>query len=314
MKKIYTHKGIKYELEEIQGFYNCFVYAEGDSTPLFQTKYFASAEKAISEAINFIEDYHAYIETKRKKKRTLSRKPKKDKTKKQRTEIKEKGRITPTSKPNGEKSRTHIPKPQQEEIVPQPSMFKEEKSMTPPSMLNEEKNKTQSLKPQDSKRNRIAGILQALLILGAFLLIITIVAYGYSEYLVSRPRQVTPEATRTGVPGVGVSLPSPRETIVLPQVSQSQTPTPAVTPTLTITITTTSTITATSTFFTTQPSKTPRNTSRPTNPPIQTNTPSPTNTFTPAPTMTPTLSPAPTTGPPPPPWATPETPTPTPGT
>ncbi len=178
--------------------------------------------------------------------------------------------------------------------------------MTPPSMLNEEKNKTQSLKPQDSKRNRIAGILQALLILGAFLLIITIVAYGYSEYLVSRPRQVTPEATRTGVPGVGVSLPSPRETIVLPQVSQSQTPTPAVTPTLT------STITATSTFFTTQPSKTPRNTSRPTNPPIQTNTPGPTSTFTPAPTMTQTLTPAPTLSPPPPPWATPETPSPTP--
>jgi hypothetical protein len=278
MNKTYTHKGINFELEEIQGFYNCFVFAEGDSTPLFQTKYFASAEKAISEAVNFIEDYHAYTEAKRKKKRTRSRKPKKDKTKKRRTEIKEKGRITPTSKPKDEKSRTHTPK------------------------------------HQDSKRNRIAGILQALLILGAFLLIITIVAYGYSEYLVSRPRQVTPEATRTGVPGVGVSLPSPRETIVLPQVSQSQTPTPAVTPTLTITITTTSTITATSTFFTTQPSKTPRNTSRPTNPPIQTNTPSPTNTFTPAPTMTPTLSPAPTTGPPPPPWATPETPTPTPGT
>jgi hypothetical protein len=67
MSKTYTYKDVRYELEETQGFYYCLVYAAGDETALFQTKYFASVESATTAAINFIEDYKAYRKTKEEK-------------------------------------------------------------------------------------------------------------------------------------------------------------------------------------------------------------------------------------------------------
>ena len=301
MSKIFTYKEITYELKETQGFYFCLVYAKGESTALFQTKYFASVEGATSAAINFIDDYVAYRKTKQKKRRTQRPKPKQEKTDTQRSKLKDEKSITPTSTPSQEKRRTQRPKPKQEETKTQTPKLMEERRVAPSSKPTQEKSRTQHLKPQDSERNRIMGLLPVIILVGAVLLIITIIVYGYSEYLENESRQniVIPITTGTVSPGVRVTLPPPRATNVLPQVSPSQTLTPTVTATLSITITPTSTI------FPTQPPKISTNTPRPTNPP------SPTNTFTPVPTIQPTLTPTPIMPTPSatvPPWATPPTP------
>jgi hypothetical protein len=309
MSKIFTHKEFICELKETQGFYFCLVHAEGQKKLLYQTKYFGSAQGARSAAIGFIEHYDTHIKSKQKKSRAQRPKPKQEKSKTERSKLKEVRRMAPIPKPTDKKNRAQRTEPKQKITSTERTKLREERSKTPSSKPEKEKSRTQRSKPQDSQQKRRAGIFPVLLLVGGFLLVMTLIVYGYSEYLESEDRknQVIPLITGTAIQGLGITLPEPRETMVLPQVSQSQTPSATVTPTLTITITTTST------SFSTQPPKIATHTQRPTDPPSPTNTPtpstspsptntatpttppSPTNTLTPAPTMSPTPTPTPTT-------------------
>jgi hypothetical protein len=78
MSRSYTYRDIRYELKETQGFFFCLVFAEGDETALFQTKYYASIEGATTAAVNFIDDYASYRETKEEKTRTRKIQPPSD--------------------------------------------------------------------------------------------------------------------------------------------------------------------------------------------------------------------------------------------
>ncbi len=292
MSKILTYKEISYELKETQGFYFCLVYAEGKKSHPYQTKYFASAEGARSEAIAFIEYYDTFGKNKQKASRAQRQKQNQEKVKTIRSKLKELRRIIPILKPKDEKSRAQGPKLKQEDTTTEHSDLTGEMSRTPTPKPKKEINRDQRLKSQDSQQGRRVGIFPVLLLVGISLLIMTLIAYGYSEYLESEDRQNQVIPTTPGIdsPGSGVSLPAPRETIVLPQLSQSQTPTLAVTPTTT----TTTTITPRSTNFSTQPPITATNTQRPTDPPSLTSTPTPSTSPTPTNTATPTSPPAPT--------------------
>ena len=309
MSKIFTHKEINYELKETQGFYFCLVYVKGKKSRPYQTKYFASAEGARSEAIAFIEYYDTFGKNKQKESRAQRQKQNQEKVKTKRSKLKEVRRILPVLKPKDDKSRAQGPKLKQEDSTTEHSKLTGEMSRTQTPKPMKEINRDQRLKSQDSQQGRRVGILPVLLLVGVSLLIMTLIAYGYSEYLESegRQNQVIPTTPGIDSPGIGIPLPPPRETIDLPQVSQPQTPTLAVTPT------TTTTITPTSTNFSTQPPISATNTQRPTDPPSLTITPTPstspsptntatptsppgpTNTLTPTPTMSPTLTPPPPT-------------------
>lgn len=290
MSKNYTHKQISYELRETQGFYYCLVYAQGQKSLLYQTKYCVSAEVARSEAIAFIEHYDSFEKNKQKKSRAQRQKPNQEKSKTKRPKLNEVGRITPVLKAKDEKRRTQGPKLKQEDSSSEHSKLKGEMSRTPTPKPMKEINRDQRLKSQDSQQGRRVGILPVLLLVGVSLLIMTLIAYGYSEYLESegRQNQVIPTTPGIDSPGIGISLPPPRETIDLPQVSQPQTPTLAVTPTIT------TTITPTSTNFSTQPPISATNTQRPTDLPSPTITPTPSTSPSPTNTVTPTSPPGPT--------------------
>jgi hypothetical protein len=90
MSRSYTYRDIRYELKETQGFFFCLVFAEGDDTALFQTKYYASIESATTAAVNFIDDYATYRETKEEKARTQKIAPPSDNNDKQGSKEKEK--------------------------------------------------------------------------------------------------------------------------------------------------------------------------------------------------------------------------------
>jgi len=313
MSKIFTYQEITYELRDTQGFYYCLVYAEGESTALFQTKFFASAESARSAAINFIDDYSDFRKTKEEKSRIRRSKPKEEKSE------------SLISNPIVEISKPPILKPKTEEIRPAHTKPSEDERRS--SSLPVEKGWTfgsrsvdkgpaikrlwpheRESKPKNSSSaspNRRIGILLIIAITGVVLVVTTIIVEknsGFLQSLLGRD-QVRSTATPTASPESGSLLPAPRATIALPEFSPSPTYTPTAIMT-TGTVTVTVTVTPTLTQYPTQQTRTPTNTPRPTNPPIPTSTFTPTPTLTLTPTYTPTATPL---GPPPSPQVTPPT-------
>jgi hypothetical protein len=64
MSDYITYREIVYELVKRQGKYFCKIYARGESTALFRTGFFESADRAISAAKMIIDDYHDFRESK----------------------------------------------------------------------------------------------------------------------------------------------------------------------------------------------------------------------------------------------------------
>jgi hypothetical protein len=316
MSKIYTYREITYELRDTQGFYYCLVYAEGESTALFQTKFFASADNATSAAISFIDDYNSFRKTKEEKRRIRRSKPNEGKSKPLISESKHEIGKPPISKPKVEEIKPERTKPLEDES--RSSSAPVEKDWTFGSRSVEMGQAIKRLWPHESESkpqhssiaipNRKVAILLLIIIIGVVFVVTTIIVdrnSGFFQSILGRG-QVRSTTTPTVSPESGFSLPAPRATIALPEFSPSPTYTP--TAIMTATATVTVTITPTLTTFPTQPSKIPTNTPRPTNPPIPTSTFTPTPTMTITPTYTPTATPAPPTlGPPPSPQATPPT-------
>lgn len=317
MSKIKNYKDIKYELKETQGFYYCLVYAEGESTALFQTKYYASAERATSEAISFIDDYSTYRKKKAGKSRNRlskqryeksfppksksneeisdvqSSKPLEEKSLTPRSGSEEGGRGIQRSKPLEARKITQSTKIWQENNQIRSSVPKAESDTSLRSKSLEEKATPPSTKSEDSKQKRKTRALPVFLVAGLALLSISIIvgsASGFFQSVLNRDQPIA-IITETVPPGAGIIQTTPIPTVALPEIVPSQTFTPR--PTATVT----STLTATN--FPTQPPITSTNTSRPTNPPGSTNTssPAPTTTFTPTPTNLPTLAPSQTPSP-----------------
>lgn len=63
MSKTSTYREIVYEQREKQGKYYCMIYAEEGGAALFKTGYFSSANRAVSVAKKYIDDYHDYRES-----------------------------------------------------------------------------------------------------------------------------------------------------------------------------------------------------------------------------------------------------------
>ncbi len=329
MSKIKNYRGINYEITETQGFYYCLVYAEGESTALFQTKYYSSVERATSEAISFIDDYSTYREKKEGKSRAQlsklryektfppksrsnaeipgvqSSKPLKAKSLTPRSGSEEGGRGIRRSKPLEARKITQSTRIWQENNQIRSSIPKAESNNPLHSKSLEEKAAPSSARSEDSKQKRKIRALPVFLLAGLALLSISIIvgsASGFFQSVLSRYQPIA-IMTETVSPGAGITQTTPIPTVALPVIVPSQTFTPGPTATVTPTITATN--------FPTQPPITSTNmprstsTSRPTNPPISTNTFTPTSTATPIPTATFTASPPSEK---PPPWATPPTP------
>ena len=318
MNKIFTYREITYELRDTQGFYFCLVYAEGESTALFQTKFFASAESARSAAINFIDDYSSFRKTMEEKSRIRRSKPKEEKSKPLNSEPVDEISKPPILKPKPEEIRPARTKPLEDEG--RSSRSSVEKGLTFGSRSVDKGQAIKRLWPHESgtkpQHSSIAtpntrnGILLLIVITGVVLVATTIIVERNSGFLQSllRRDQLRSTTTPTVSPESGFSLPAPRATIALPEFSPSPIYTPTASMTANGTVTVTVTITPSHTTVPTQPSRTPTITPRPTNPPIPTSTFTPTPTLTITPTFTPTATPAPPTlGPPPSPQATPPT-------
>jgi hypothetical protein len=307
MDRFNTHKGITYELREIQGFYYCLVYPEGESTALFATSYLSSAQAAELAAKDFIDGYDNHRKSSGKKaprpskprqevRRAISSKPKQGIQKRQREDKK---KTKPSIKTKTKR-------------VSQTSKHLVEESITKSKAIN---------------RKRKTRAILLFLLLGSVLAAVTVVVDNYSEAIQASIHRnlVMPIMTETASPVVEITPSPPIATIALPKLRSSQTLAPTTTSEIAISSTSTNTsaitsaITTSPTQPTVAPTKTdrPANTPRPTKPaaPTSTFTPRPTATFTPLPTATFTPIPTATSAPPtdtPPPWSTPITPSPTP--
>ena len=317
MSKIKNYRDIKYELKETQGFYYCLVYAEGESTALFQTKYYASAERATSEAISFIDDYSTYRKKKagrgRNRRSKLryektfpprsrsnseipggqSSKPLESKSLTPKSGFEEGGRGIQRSKPLEARKITQSAKIWQENNQIRSSVPKAESNISLRSKSLEEKAASPSARSKDSKPKRKIRTLPVFLVAGLALLGISIIvgsASGFFQSVLSRDQSKL-EITETVLPGAGIDQTTPRPTVALPEIIPSQTLAPTRTATVTPSITVTN--------FPTQPPITSTNTPRPTNPPASTSTfaPVPPASITPTPTNSPTLAPSQTPSP-----------------
>ena len=64
MSNITKYREIVYEVREEQEKYYCLIRTDEEGTALYKTGYFSSASRAVSRAKKYIDDYHAYRESK----------------------------------------------------------------------------------------------------------------------------------------------------------------------------------------------------------------------------------------------------------
>jgi hypothetical protein len=331
MSSSYTYRDIRYELKETQGFYYCLVFAEGEETALFQTKYYASIDGATNAAINFIDDYATYRKKKEERLHFLRSKPPEEKEpepieepqvepEKQREE-----RIRPrqpfegtnllqSAVPDTEVSSARNSKTLETKRFAQTSKVWQENGeirssvpnvgSSPP--LRSKRVQEHPLTPyprfvEDEGEKRKIRPLPVILLVGVALISILVVVASASGFLEGifngggGGSDIPPTDTQV----VQVSPTPPEATIGLPAVIPTETLEASTTPTITTTVTTTTTFTPTNTptrvVQTATKTPKPPNTAQPTN----TFTPVPTNTFTPVPTNTSTpITPTPTPAPP----------------
>lgn len=328
MSRSYTYRDIRYELKETQGFFFCLVFAEGEDTALFQTKYYASIEGATTAAINFIEDYTAYRNTKEEKERSRKLEPspveiqpadptppeaekratpsqllygnniaqraaaRRPSTLLGRTtkslETKTVPHKTKIWQENGE-IRTSVPEVESEPEVESVPVVESEPDLR--SSLLDYKKIEQGKKPVVQDRKLKIRPLPVILLSGTAVLSIFIIvgsASGFFENMLRRDPPA-PVVSPTETPTIAFTPTQAEATIGLPAANPTDTESP--TPETTVTLTPTSSITPTINPSTT-PTRTPTRTPRPTNPPLtNTFTPVPTGTDTPTATITPSPEP-----------------------
>lgn len=323
MSSFYTYRDIRYELKETQGFYYCLVFAEGEDTALFQTKYYASIDGATTAAINFIDDYATYRKKKDERGRFRRQKPPEEK---EPEPIEE-----PQEVPEEDKEERVRPRqlfegtnllqsavPDKEAFGTRNSKALESKRLAQTSKVWQENGEIRSSAPSvgsgQSLRSRLAQDhsftpiprfvedeaekkksrpLPVILLVGVALISIAVVIASASGFLESILQGDEPGA---GIPPTETQIVEetptlPEATIGLPAVVPTDTLEPSSTPTSTTTGTTT--ITVTSTMTPTRVVQTATNTPRPQNTPQPTNTftPVPTATITPTPSFTPSITP-----------------------
>lgn len=327
MSSSYTYRDIRYELKETQGFYYCLVFAEGEDTALFQTKYYASIDGATNAAINFIDDYATYRKKKEERLHFLRSRP---------PEEKESEPIEEPQEEPEEHREEHI-RPRQlfegtnllQSAVPDKEAFSARNSKTVETKRLAQTSKVwqengeirssarkvgsglplrsklvseQSLAPyprfvEDEGEKRKIRPLPVILLVGVALISIAVVIASASGFLESIIKgggggaDIPPTDTQV----VQVSPTPPEATIGLPAVIPTETLEASMTPTITTTITTTvtTTITATPTNTPTRVVQTATKTPKPANTaqPTNTFTPVPTATITPTPSLTPSITP-----------------------
>jgi hypothetical protein len=194
MDRFNTHKGITYELREIQGFYYCLVYPEGESTALFATSYLSSAQAAELAAKDFIDGYDNHRKSSGKKaprpskprqevRRAISSKPKQGIQKRQREDKK---KTKPSIKTKTKR-------------VSQTSKHLVEESITKSKAIN---------------RKRKTRAILLFLLLGSVLAAVTVVVDNYSEAIQASIHRnlVMPIMTETASPVVEIPANTPRPT------------------------------------------------------------------------------------------------------